>query len=141
MKKVLFMLAMFTCMFASCSDGGSDIPETPNPTPQPEETASITLDSDIVSNGLVFDEQGGEKSVEFSANKDWTLTIAAITGGTDWCTVSEESGSKGDATVKFTVTENTESDDRSVSVTIKAGTASKSFKIPKRGFQLMLMEL
>ena len=29
MKKVLFMLAMLTCIFASCSDGGSEDPINP----------------------------------------------------------------------------------------------------------------
>ena len=133
------MLAGLLFMFASCSDGGSDSPETPKPQPQPEANASITLDSDITSSGLVFDEQGGEKSVSFTTNKDWTLSIAATTRGTSWCTASEESGSKGDVTIKFTVTENTEIEDRSVAVTIKAGTASQTFKIAQKGVDALLV--
>ena len=35
-KKVFFLLAMFTCIFASCSDGGSEEPVTP-PVAKPEE--------------------------------------------------------------------------------------------------------
>ena len=133
------MLAGLLFMFASCSDGGSDSPETPKPQPQPEANASITFDSDITSSGLVFDEQGGEKSVSFTTNKDWTLSIAATTRGTSWCTASEESGSKGDVTIKFTVTENTEIEDRSVAVTIKAGTASQTFKIAQKGVDALLV--
>ena len=133
------MLAGLLFMFASCSDGGSDSPETPKPQPQPEANASITFDSDITSSGLVFDEQGGEKSVSFTTNKDWTLSIAATTRGTNWCTASEESGSKGDVTIKFTVTENTEIEDRSVAVTIKAGTASQTFKIAQKGVDALLV--
>lgn len=133
------MLAGLLFMFASCSDGGSDSPETPKPQPQPEANASITFDSDITSSGLVFDEQGGEKSVSFTTNKDWTLSIAATTRGTSWCTASEESGSKGDVTIKFTVTENTEIEDRSVAVTIKAGTASQTFKITQKGVDALLV--
>ncbi len=139
MKRILFMLAGLLFMFASCSDGGSDSPETPKPQPQPEANASITFDSDITSSGLVFDEQGGEKSVSFTTNKDWTLSIAATTRGTSWCTASEESGSKGDVTIKFTVTENTEIEDRSVAVTIKAGTASQTFKIAQKGVDALLV--
>ena len=138
MKKALFMLAMLTCIFASCSDGGSDEPS--NPTPKPEEVKSeITLDNGIVTNGLSFGVAQGEQSVSFTTNTNWTLSIAATTGGSTWCKASATSGSKGTASVKFTVTENTDYDDRSVSVTIKAGTASKTFTITQKGADALLV--
>lgn len=128
-------------MLAGCSDGGSESPEKPNPTPTPtpDETASITIDSNIVTNGVAFEAKGGEKSVSFSSNKDWTLSIATPVNGTAWCTVSATSGAKGDATVKFTVKENAEYDDRSVSVTIIAGTASKTFTITQKCAEALLV--
>ena len=138
MKKALFMLAMLTCIFASCSDGGSDEPS--NPTPKPEEVKSeITLDNGIVTNGLSFGVVQGEQSVSFTTNTNWMLSIAATTGGSTWCKASATSGSKGTANVKFTVTENTDYDDRSVSVTIKAGTASKTFTITQKGADALLV--
>ena len=138
MKKALFMLAMLTCIFASCSDGGSDEPS--NPTPKPEEVKSeITLDNGIVTNGLSFGVAQGEQSVSFTTNTNWTLSIAATTGGSTWCKASATSGSKGTANVKFTVTENTDYDDRSVSVTIKAGTTSKTFTITQKGADALLV--
>ena len=138
MKKALFMLAMLTCIFASCSDGGSDEPS--NPTPKPEEVKSeITLDNGIVTNGLSFGVAQGEQSVSFTTNTNWTLSIAATTSGSTWCKASATSGSKGTANVKFTVTENTDYDDRSVSVTIKAGTASKTFTITQKGADALLV--
>ena len=138
MKKVLFMLAMLTCIFTSCSDGGSDSPV--NPTPKPEEVkAEITIDSSIVTNGLSFGVAEGEQSVSFSANTNWTLTIASTTSGSTWCKASATSGSKGSANVKFTVDENTDYEDRSVSVTIKAGTASKTFTITQKGADALLV--
>lgn len=137
-KKVLFMLAMLTCIFASCSDGGSEDPV--NPTPKPEEVkAEITLDSTIESNGLSFGTSAGDNSVSFTTNTNWTLTVSSTTSGITWCTASATSGGKGSATVKFTVTENTEYDDRSVSVTVKAGTASKTFKITQKGVDALLV--
>lgn len=139
MKKILFMLAGLLCMFASCSDGGNDEPGNAKPNPQPEEQASITMTTDIPTGGLVTDVKGGELSVSFSTNKDWTLSVAATTGGTDWCSASATGGNKGDATVKFTVKENTDYDDRSVSVTIKAGTASQTFKITQKGADALLV--
>ena len=138
MKKALFMLAMLTCILAGCSGGGNDEPI--NPTPKPEEVkAEITLDSSIVSNGLSFGVASGEQIVSFSANTNWTLSVASTTSGATWCKASATSGSKGNATVKFTIDENTSYDDRSVSVTIKAGTASKTFTIIQKGADALLV--
>ena len=138
MKKALFMLAMLTCILASCSGGGNDEPI--NPTPKPEEVkAEITLDSSIVSNGLSFGVASGEQIVSFSANTNWTLSFASTTSGATWCKASATSGNKGNATVKFTIDENTSYDDRSLSVTIKAGTASKTFTITQKGADALLV--
>ena len=139
MKKAIFMLAILTCFWASCSDGGSEDPV--NPTPKPEEvvTPEITISSDILTNGLTFNTTQGEKSVSFSTNVDWTLSIASTTGGSSWCKASATSGSKGSANVKFTVDEHTDYDDRSVSVTIKVGTASKTFTITQKCADALLI--
>ncbi len=126
-------------MLASCG-GGEDENTDPTPTPKPNEpAASITMSTNIPSGGLAFDVNGGEKSVSFTTNKDWTVTVAATTGGTTWCTASPTSGSQGDATVKFSVKENTDYDDRSVSVTLKAGTATKTFTINQKGADALLV--
>ncbi|MBQ8239648.1 MAG: leucine-rich repeat protein [Bacteroides sp.] len=138
MKKLWFMLAMMICILASCSDGGSEEPV--NPTPKPEEVKTeITIDSGIISNGLSFGVTEGEQSISFSVNANWTLSVASTTSGTTWCKASATSGSKGSATVKFTVDENTGYDDRSVSVTIKAGSVSKTFTITQKGADALLV--
>ena len=131
---------MFTCIFASCSDGGSEEPVTP-PTEKPEvnNTPTITIDPTIQSSGLSFDTSASEKSITFSTTSDWTLSIAETRSGTEWCTASPTSGGKGTATVKFKTTENTESEDRSVAVTIKAGTASKTFTVTQKGTDVLLI--
>ena len=132
------MLAMMICILASCSDGGSENPV--NPTPKPEEVKTeITIDSGIISNGLSFGVTEGEQSISFSVNANWTLSVASTTSGTTWCKASATSGSKGSATVKFSVDENTGYDDRSVSVTIKAGTVSKTFTITQKGTDALLV--
>ena len=138
MKKLWFMLAMMICILASCSDGGSEEPV--NPTPKPEEVKTeITIDSGIISNGLSFGVTEGEQSISFSVNANWTLSVASTTSGTTWCKASATSGSKGSATVKFSVDENTGYDDRSVSVTIKAGSVSKTFTITQKGADALLV--
>lgn len=129
---------MMVCILASCSDGGSENPI--EPTPKPEEVKTeITIDSSIISNGLSFSAAGGEQSISFSVNANWTLSIASTTSGTTWCKASATSGSKGTANVKFTIGENTDYEDRSVSVTIKAGTVSKTFTITQKGVDALLV--
>ncbi len=138
MKKLWLMLAIMAFVLASCSGGSSEDPI--NPTPKPEEPKTeITLDTGIVTNGLSFGITEGEQSISFSADANWTLSIASTTGGVAWCKASVTSGSKGTANVKFIVTENTSYDDRSVSVTIKAGSASKTFTITQKGADALLV--
>jgi len=138
MKKVWLMLAMMVCVLASCNDGGSEDPV--NPTPKPEEIKTeITIDSSIISNGLSFGVAGSEQSISFSVNADWTLSVASTSSGATWCKASATSGSKGTANVKFTVDENTGYDDRSVSVTIKASSVSKTFTITQKGADALLV--
>ena len=119
-------------MCLSACSGGDDDPI--EPTPKPEVTKSeITIDSNIISNGLSFTNEKDEQSISFSTNENWTLSVASTTSGATWCTASATSGSKGAATVKISVAENTTYDNRSVSVTIKAGTATKTFTISQKG--------
>ena len=128
------LFAILLCLSA-CSSGGDEPIE-----PTPEVTKSeITIDSSIITNGLSFSTDKGEQSISFTTNENWTLSIAETRSGVTWCTASATSGSKGTASVKFTVTENTDYDDRSVSVTIKSGTASKTFKISQKGVDALLV--
>lgn len=123
---------------SACSGGGEEEP-TPTPTPTPTPSApTITIDSGILTNGLSFSETKGEKSVTFTTDADWTLSVAE-TRAVDWCTPSVTSGTKGTATVKFTVTENTGYDNRKVAVTIKAGSTSKIFNISQKQKDALLV--
>lgn len=122
---------------SACSSGGDDPIE---PTPKPEVSKSeITIDSNIISNGLSFSDAENKQTISFSTNENWTLSVAATTSGGTWCTPSITSGTKGNVSVKFTVAENTSYDNRSVSVTIKAGTASKTFTISQKGIDALLV--
>jgi len=132
----LALFAILLCLSA-CSSGGDDPIE---PTPKPEVTKSeITIDSGIISNGLSFADDGGEQTISFTTNENWTLNVANTTSGATWCTASATSGTKGSASVKFTVTENTDYEDRSVSVTIKSGTAAKTFTISQKSADALLV--
>lgn len=138
MKKVWFILAVLMCILASCSDGGSETPVTPNQKPGTS-ASEITIDPTILSGGVMFETVQGEKSITFSTSSDWSLSIAETRSGIDWCKASPTSGGKGTANVKFTTSENTEPEDRSVAVTIKAGTTSKTFTITQKGRDALLV--
>lgn len=130
------LVAILLCLSA-CSKGDDD---PISPTPKPEvNNPTITLDSSIQASGLSFDTSASEKSISFTTTSDWTLSIAETRGGTEWCKASPTSGGKGTANVKFTTTENTESDDRSVAVTIKAGATSKTFTVSQKGKDALLV--
>ena len=137
MFKVLFVFIGLLSMLSACS-GGDDSPEPPAPDPIPE-ADYIHLDSSIMSNGLVFDASGGEKTISFSTNKEWVLSIAPTAGGSTWCSTSGISAGTGVSTVTFIAAENTGYDDRSVSVTIKAGTASVTFPITQKQADALLV--
>ena len=119
--------------FAACSDGNEqdDL--------DPDKNSTITIDSSIITNGLAFAAEGSIKSVSFTTNTDWTLNIASTTGGSIWCMASVASGKKGEASVEFTTLDNSDYDDRSVSVTIKAGTASQTFTIIQKCKEAILV--
>ena len=135
----LIGLALFTILMclSACSSGGDDPIEL---TPKPEVPKSeITIDSSIISNGLSFSDAENEQTISFTTNENWTLSVAATTSGGTWCTPSTTNGIKGNVSVKFKVAENTSYDNRSVSVTIKAGTASKTFTISQKGVDALLV--
>ena len=132
----MILIAIFICInLAACSDGNEEDDLKPNP----GETSTITIDSNIITNGLVFAAEGSVKSVSFTTNADWTLNIASTTGGLTWCTASVTSGKKGEALVEFTTLNNSDYDDRSVSVTIKAGKASQTFTITQKYKEAILV--
>ena len=135
----IFGLALFTILLClSACSGGDDEPI--EPTPKPEVVKSeIAIDSNIIFNGLSFTNEKGEQSISFTTNDNWTLSVATTTSGATWCTASATSGIKGNSIVKFTVTESTDYDDRSVSVTIKSGTATKTFKITQKCKEALLV--
>ena len=133
------MVAILMCLSA-CSSGGDDPIDPIIPDPKPEVVApEITIDSSILANGLNFTSKKGEQSITFTTNEDWTISVAAPTSGASWCTPSVVSGSKGIATVKFSVLENVDYENRSVTVTIKASSATKTFTITQKCAEALLI--
>ena len=125
---LLFYFLVFGLL--SCSEDSS-IKES--------QKSEIIIDSNIITNGLSFSSNEGQCSISFTVNDDWNLSIANTASGSLWCIASEYSGSKGKVTVTFSVTENTAYENRSVAVTIKSGTITKTFTITQKNADALLL--
>lgn len=71
-RTVLFTIVMCFHIIACGSDNESNI--------IPDEKPTITIDSDIITNGISFAAEGEEKFINFVTNTDWILNIANTTG-------------------------------------------------------------
>lgn len=110
-----------------------------SPTLDSQEPPIITIDEEILSKGLVFSDSGGEKTINFTTNTNWTLNVSTTTSGSTWCSPSSTNGEKGSASVTFVVDENREYEDRSVSVTIQADTVKQTFVITQKNKEAILL--
>lgn len=43
-----------------------------------------------------FEANGGEETLSFSTNRDWTVSLANTANGENWCTVTPLNGKAGD---------------------------------------------
>ena len=120
-----FALLLNIICFSACSGDASIDADV--------ESEGIKIDSELAINGLYFLTEKGEKTITFSTNDNWTLSIEDVSRSVSWCKPSAVSGGKGTATVTFAVEENLSFDIRTVSVKIKSGINSKSFKISQKG--------
>lgn len=134
LSKIVLTTLVLIFNLISCSDDNEEKPSLDLP-----ESPSITIDEDILTKGLVFLDSGGEKTINFTTNTNWKLTISVTTSGNIWCSPSLTSGEKGNASVTFVVDENMEYEDRSVSVIIQADKVSKTFIITQKNKEAILL--
>ena len=127
--KLLGLIACLFCLLACNKDDETNVP-APIPTPTPS-APTITIDKSIVEHGLTFTNDASDISITFTTDADWTLSVSE-TRSVDWCTPSVVSGTKGIHTIKFSVTENCECNNREATVTIKSGSTSIIFTIFQR---------
>ena len=125
MKKLLYVLfAIIAITACSKSDdvggGNNNNNETPK---QPEITLSATASN--------FTTDGGSSEITFTSSAAWTAEVIN-TRADAWCSVNPTSGAAGDAKITITTTANDTPDDRSASIVIKAGTASKTITVSQK---------
>ena len=126
MKNLLTYLFAILALVA-CSDsgtesggnggGGQEIPK------QPEITLSTTAAD--------FSTDGGSNVITFTSSEAWIAEIVN-TRADDWCSIEPTSGPAGSAKITITTKENDTPDDRTASIIIKAGTASKTINVSQK---------
>lgn len=128
-KRVGQFLGLFLLIFVviCCSKTEPDNPETPV---TPAEPDKLELAASVDRNPVVSVE-GGTVEISFTASTSWSASI--INDRADaWCSVSPAGGGAGSGKITVTVKENSEPDDRSATVVIKAGTASQIINITQK---------
>ncbi|MFR8835119.1 leucine-rich repeat protein [Bacteroides nordii] len=87
---------------------------------------------DFFLEGVNFTNTSGEKSLLFTSNIDWSITVASTSNGEEWCSVTPNRGKAGKNTIKVKVNENVGVDDRNVSLTLRAGGLTKTITVVQK---------
>ena len=123
-----FFYTLFSVLvFAACSesdvDNGDNNGGGQTPPKQPEITLSTTA-ADFLTDG-------GSNVITFTSSEAWTAQVVNSRAD-DWCSIEPTSGPAGSAKITVTTTENDTPDDRTASIIIKAGTASKTINVSQK---------
>ena len=122
MKRFLYTLFAVLALFA-CSDSGTDNGGGQEKPKQPE----ITLNATAAD----FSTDGGSDEITFTSSAAWTAEV--INSRADaWCSINPTSGPAGAANITVTTKGNDTLDDRTASIIIKAGTASKTITVSQK---------
>lgn len=125
---ILFILLPLCIFFTACSKENDNAPK---------QSENII---DFEQGNMNFTERAGEQTFSFTTNTAWVVSVASTrNGGAPWCTVAPTSGNAGSHTIKVTTTPNETYDDRSVTVTLKAGTEVKSFVVSQKQKDAILL--
>lgn len=125
---ILFILLPLCIFFTACSKENDNAPK---------QSENII---DFEQGNMNFTEGAGEQTFSFTTNTAWVVSVASTrNGGAPWCTVAPTSGNAGSHTIKVTTTPNETYDDRSVTVTLKAGTEVKSFVVSQKQKDALLL--
>ena len=126
MTKFFYYVAIlfaFVACTKSSDDGTNDNPTSKPDKPKEEITLSTTSSN--------FTTEGGESKITFTTNEAWTAEVIN-TRADGWCTVNPTSGAAGNATITISTEPNDTPDDRTATIKIKAGTASKTIAVSQK---------
>ena len=118
-QSLLFtILLVVACSKSEIDNGGSQ--EKPK---QPEITLNAT--------SADFSTDGGSDEITFTSSVAWTAEVVNSRADA-WCSINPTSGEAGDAKITVTTKANDTPDDRTASIIIKAGTASKTIAVSQK---------
>lgn len=89
--------------------------------------AGDNLELKLNKNDMSFVAAGGSDSFTITCNTSWT-----VTSDQSWCTVSSSSGS-GNTSITVYVSENSSTDSRSATITVKAGDITQDISVTQGG--------
>ena len=124
-KSITLILLILTV--ASCGKGE---PENTAPTPTPKPNDKIELSYGTDTNPTIPTD-GGTITISFNASTAWTAQAVNDRANT-WCTISPTRGNAGIGNITITSNANTEPNERSASINIKAGTASQTIRVTQK---------
>lgn len=128
---------LFLCMAASMLTWAACSDEEPE---NSSNNISIPPESqEYFEKGMDFTSEAENKTLTFTATKDWKVTAAATRSGEQWYRIHPLSGGPGEARVTFEVDGNEGYDDRSVAVTIDAGGFTKTMMIMQKQKNALLL--
>lgn len=140
MKTLRFVgMALFVACLSvgliACSDDNKDTPE-----PVPEDAfINESGSNNYFTNGMNFTAIASELTFAFDTNTNWSISVANTANGTRWCHVSTTSGGAGHHEVIVQVDENTNYDDRNVTLTIQAGSTKKTIIVTQKQKDAILL--
>ena len=121
MRKLLTFLqaVAISTLIAGCDGTGTET--------GPEITPEIKFTEDIVTSGISVESAEQSITLSFSTNVAWSATTSA-----DWITISPSSGAAGKNSVKIKVEENTESKQRTATITISDKESTQKVSVTVR---------
>ena len=142
MKKISYLLILLlaaSVIFTGCRTDDPYIPYEPDPPPPPPPTEYIEVANPNALEQTVYaDEEVATSTVEFTTLAPWESSIdvppttSATRSGTDWVSISPESGGVGNYEIEITLTPNTTGADRTVIITITSGDGTIEIRITQR---------
>lgn len=126
--KMMYRLVMFYFLFflGGCSGGEDSMGDKQ---PAQDEVIISTESSTYFSDGMSFKSDAGSHSICFTTNRDWIVVVTSA----DWCVATPASGKAGENIFSVSVSENPDETLRTATVTLKAGSISRSLVVTQEG--------
>ena len=121
MKTIQSFSVLIACLLiSSCSKDEQPTQFVDEPKLVPEVSFPLGT-TDYFKSSVDFDNKSGEKTISFTSNVAWRVSVDETRDGSSWCMVSPTNGEAGQATIKISVKENTSFDDRNAVVRLVYG--------------------